>query len=269
MALNIDMLKKEMEEASKQKAEGDFWVPEYGENLIRILPPKGDGLFYKKVGVHYKLVGSGMEFCPSLTEGHRCPICEVVNGLRKMQTPGASGLVKRLAVVERYLMNIIVLNGPEKHIMQYFAPKTVRLELLKIVLDPDYGDITDLETGRNVVIEKEQGNGGFVTYTVRAKPKQVPVSELMGRQIKLDEFVDLNELVSSRMKSYDDLKYALYGGEEMDSDELIEKYNEKEGSSASAGASQSQSQPSSSKKGEEELEDVMRKAQEIMNKLKK
>jgi hypothetical protein len=61
----------------------------------------------------------------------------------------------------------------------------------------------------------------------------------------------------------------LYGGEEMDSDELIEKYNEKEGSSASAGTIQSQSQPISSKKGEEELEDVMRKAQEIMNKLKK
>jgi hypothetical protein len=134
--------------------------------------------------------------------------------------------VNRLAVVERFLMNIIPLKeGEEKSIRQYLAPKTVRLSLLKTVLDPDYGDITDLVRGRNVVIEKVQGSGGFVNYTVRVKPREVSVKEILGRELLIEEIPDLDEFVHKRLKGYDELKSILYGGDEdLGVEGLVERY---------------------------------------------
>ena len=226
MALDLELLKKEFQEAVQQTQE-EYWVPEMGESLIRILPPVDGKLFYKKVGIHYRLAGSGMEFCPRMTADDQCPICEVVDELRKSKSPAAIQLVNRLAVVERYLMNIIPLNEDQKKVRQYIAPKTVRLALLKIILDPDYGDITDLERGRNVVIEKVQGGGGFVNYSVRVKPREISVRELLGRELTINEIPDLNDFVMRRIKSYDRLKVVLYGGEqELAMEELVERYSD-------------------------------------------
>jgi len=227
MALDFDLLRKEYQEAVAQQATDEYWVPDFGENLIRVLPPRDGKLFYKKVGVHFKLVGSGMEFCPKMTEGLACPVCEVVEQLRKMKTPVATQLVNRLAVVERFLMNIILLkDGEEKYIRQYLAPKTVRLALLKTILDPDYGDITDMVRGRNVVIEKVQGSGGFVNYTVRVKPREVSLRELLGRELRVEEIPDLNEFVNRRLRGYDELKNILYGGDEdLGVEGLMERYS--------------------------------------------
>jgi hypothetical protein len=227
MALDFELLRKEYQEAIAQQATDEYWVPEFGENLIRVLPPRDGKLFYKKVGVHFKLVGSGMEYCPRVTEGLSCPVCEVVDQLRKMKTPVATQLVNRLAVVERFLMNIIPLKeGEDKSIRQYLAPKTVRVALLKTVLDPDYGDITDLVKGRNVVIEKVQGSGGFVNYSVRVKPREVPLRELLGRELRVEEIPDLNEFVSKRLRGYDELKNILYGGDEdLGVEGLMERYS--------------------------------------------
>jgi len=237
MALDFELLRREYQEAVAQQAVDEYWVPDFGENLVRVLPPVDGTLFYKKVGVHYRLVGSGMEFCPKLTEGASCPVCEVVDQLRKMGTPVAMQLVNRLAVVERYLMNVVPLKeGEEKMIRQYLAPKTVRLALLKIVLDPDYGDVTDLERGRNIVIEKVQASGGFVNYSVRAKPRETSVREVLGRQLRMEEIPDLNEFVRRRMKGYHELKAVLYGSDEdLGVEELMEKY-----SSMSSGGSDDQ-----------------------------
>jgi hypothetical protein len=227
MALDLELLKKEFQEAVAQQMQEEYWVPEMGESLIRILPPVDGKLFYKKVGIHYRLAGSGMEFCPKLTADDQCPICEVVEELRKSKSPAAVQLVNRLAVVERYLMNIIPLGEDPKKVRQYIAPKTVRLALLKIILDPDYGDITDLERGRNVVIEKIQGGGGFVNYSVRVKPREISVRELLGRELTLNEIPDLNDFVMKRIKSYDRLKVVLYGGEqELAMEELVERYSD-------------------------------------------
>ena len=232
MALDFELLRKEYQEAIAQMAVDEYWTPEFGENLVRILPPTDGLLFYKKVGVHYRLVGSGMEYCPKVTSDHPCPVCEVVEQLKKMKTSVAMQIVNRLAVVERFLMNVIPLKeGEDKVIRQYLAPKTVRLAILKIVLDPDYGDITDLERGRNVVIEKIQGSGGFVNYSVRAKPKETSIREVIGRELRMEEIPDLNEFVKRRMKGYDELKAVLYGGDEdLGVEGLMERYS---GSSSS------------------------------------
>jgi hypothetical protein len=287
MALDLELLKKEYQEAVAQQMQEEYWVPEMGESLIRILPPVDGKLFYRKVGIHYRLAGSGMEFCPKLTAGDqyqigevvddRCPICEVVEELRKSKSPAAVQLVNRLAVVERYLMNIIPLSEDQKRVRQYIAPKTVRLALLKIILDPDYGDITDLERGRNVVIEKIQGGGGFVNYSVRVKPREISVRELLGRELTLNEIPNLNDFVMKKIKSYDRLKVVLYGGEqELAMEELMERYSDS--SKADFSKKEYDAEVSVSKRGVNtsadsenrmSIDEMMKIAQSVVSQLKR
>jgi len=276
MALDLELLKKEFQEAVAQQVQEEYWVPEMGESLIRILPPADGKLFYKKVGIHYRLAGSGMEFCPRMTADDQCPICEVVDELRKSKSPAAVQLVNRLAGVERYLMNIIPLNEDQKRVRQYIAPKTVRLALLKIILDPDYGDITDLERGRNVVIEKVQGGGGFVNYSVRVKPREISVRELLGRELTLGEIPDLNDFVMKRIKSYDRLKVVLYGGEqELAMEELVERYSDspsKKEYDIDAGVSKSSiniNSVSGTSENRMSIDEMMKIAQTVVSQLKR
>ncbi len=274
MALDFELIKKELEEAQRQAA-SDFWVPDLGENLIRILPPRDGKLFYRRFGVHYGLVGSGMELCPRLCFTKPCPVCETVDALRKVGSSGAMELVRRLAVVERFMMNVIVLSADVKNVRQYLAPKTVRLELLKVILDPDYGDITDLQTGRNVVIEKVQGSGGFANYVVRVKPNPVSVESLLGRKFTIEEIPEFEEILLGRVRSYEELKYLLFGGDESSLDGLVERYASVAGGGVKEDASSKVYATPESKsdvvkevkvggvEGKSDVEDLVRKAFEI------
>jgi hypothetical protein len=51
---------------------------------------------------------------------------------------------------------------------------------VKIIADPDYGDITHIETGRDITvtyIPQEQSDTNFPKTSVMAKPNQTPLSE--------------------------------------------------------------------------------------------
>ena len=58
--------------------------------------------------------------------------------------------------------------------------KTVYQELLGFIADPDYGDIADPMTGRDVVVDfksAEETGRSYPTTTIRVKPNQTPLTE--------------------------------------------------------------------------------------------
>ena len=58
--------------------------------------------------------------------------------------------------------------------------KTVYQELLSIIADPDYGDITDSMNGRDITVEfktAEEVGASFPKTTIRVKPNQTPITE--------------------------------------------------------------------------------------------
>ena len=56
--------------------------------------------------------------------------------------------------------------------------KTIYSELLSIVSDPDYGDITDLINGRDIDVEFIPAEGGgYPKTTIRVKPNTTPATE--------------------------------------------------------------------------------------------
>jgi len=229
MAIDLELLRREYEEAIRSLDVG-FWVPKDGENLIRVLPPsprEKTKLFYRKVMVHYGVEVLGMVFCLS-NWGERCPVCEFIGKLKGLNDVNAVNLGKRMVAKERYLMNIVPLNEDRLVIRQWLAPKTVRLELIRLILDKDWGDITDLRMGRNVVIERREKVGAkFPEYSVRPKPNVSAID------INENDIPSFDEILREKKMGYDEIRLGMFGEGVSEEDEaqvyLRKVYEKREG----------------------------------------
>ena len=78
-------------------------------------------------------------------------------------------------------MRPVVVRGEEKQGVKFWGfGKTVYQELLSIIADPDYGDITDPVNGRDVVVEfitAEESGASFPKTNIRVKPNQTSISD--------------------------------------------------------------------------------------------
>ena len=225
--MDLELLKREFEEAKKRQTTGEYWFPKESVNVIRVLPPKNPKkLFYALTGLHYGLLGSGMELCPKITFGKPCPICELLAKLTELNIPKAAKLIGDLGVRKRFAMNILDLDGDPNKIVQFLAPGKVRVKIMSAIFDVDYGDITHATKGRNIVVEKTTNpmNRINTDYDVRPKPNFAPVDPKI-----IEAILDLDEILASRLKSYEQLQKILLGEEDgIESiDDVIALYEEK------------------------------------------
>ena len=87
---------------------------------------------------------------------------------------------------------------------------TVYQELLSIIADPDYGDITDPVNGRDVVVEflsAEETGASFPKTNIRVKPNQTPISDEPDILEAVKSQQDITEIYQEL--SYDDLTEVL------------------------------------------------------------
>lgn len=209
---NLEKLK----EAQNKKNSGGFkyWKPQSnGKYLIRFLPnPDPNGIFYKAALQHK--IGENYYFCPR-TDGGNCPICEKYNKLWKINTTASIALAREIKPKEQYLYNIIVRQELDKptqdptKVFVYMAGKKLHGALMNYFWDEDFGDLTDVDSGFDFVLQKEDGDGGFPSY-LNSKPRTKP-SKLFesDNQIEkaLRDYKNLDKEVE--IQSYDELKESL------------------------------------------------------------
>jgi hypothetical protein len=106
----------------------------------------------------------------------------------------------------------VIVRGEEAEGVRFWGfGKEVYQELLSVIADPDYGDITDSTQGRDITIEflsAEEAGRSFPKTNIRVKPNTSPISEnknivdsVANNQAEITEIYQ--EL------SYDELKDAL------------------------------------------------------------
>jgi hypothetical protein len=75
----------------------------------------------------------------------------------------------------------VIVRGEEAEGVKFWGfGKEVYQELLGVIADPDYGDITDAENGRDITIEflsAEEAGRSFPKTNIRVKPNTTPISE--------------------------------------------------------------------------------------------
>jgi hypothetical protein len=106
----------------------------------------------------------------------------------------------------------MVARGQEHEGIKFWGfGKTVYQELLGFIADPDYGDIADPITGRDIVVERQtpaEAGNQYGKTTIRVKPNQLPLTEdkeVLTRMF--DSQVDIKEIYTE--PTYEELKELL------------------------------------------------------------
>jgi len=180
MAINMEEMRKKLQMLqSNQKTNAYKWKPEPGENIIRIVPyqfRKGDP--FLELYFHYNV---GKKKYLSLTTFEEAdPIAEFAETLQNTGDKDDWKLGKKLEPTLRVFTPIIV-RGKEKEGVKFWDfGKNIYMELLKVTTDPDYGDITDLVTGRDIVVEFQtpaEAKNDYGKTIVRVKPNTKKTTE--------------------------------------------------------------------------------------------
>lgn len=210
MALNIEKIKSRLSSLSttnnpKQKM---IWKPTPGKQVIRIVTnAKQPDNPFVELKFHYNL--NGKTYLSPDTFNRPDPIVEFSN---KMKTTGDKEewkLGKKLEPKMRTYAPIIVRGEEELGVRYWGFGKKVYEQILSVMADSDYGDITDLATGRDIVVEfksAEEAGKDYPETAIRVKPNQSPAVDPSRKDLieKIKNQPDLGECWPEL--SYDELK---------------------------------------------------------------
>ena len=188
----------------------NLWKPQPGKTQIRILPYKlNQDTPFIELFFHYDL--GGKSYLSPISFGRPDPIEEFADKLKSSGNREDWRLGKKLEAKLRTFAPVVV-RGEENQGSKFWGfGKTVYQELLSIIADPDYGDISDPINGRDVVVEfktAEETGASFPKTSIRVKPNQTPIIEDKAvLTTLLDDQKDIREVYNEL--SYDELAEAL------------------------------------------------------------
>lgn len=173
MSINIDQIKKKLEVLQKSDNTSKAkWKPEPGKNYIRIVPYQHDKSNpFIELYFHFNLGKS--TYLSLTTFGEKDPIAEFAEQMQQTGNKDDWKMGKRLEPTLRTFAPVIVRGKEAEGVKLWGFGKTIYQELLNTILDPDYGDITDLQNGRDVTVDYQtpkEANNTYGKISVRPKP---------------------------------------------------------------------------------------------------
>jgi len=226
--MGIDMKKmREKYNSLKNKGGGKkdlFWKPQDGDQVIRILPT-ADGDPFKEFWFYYNL-DKGPVLCPKRNFGEDSPVLDFASALYKEGTPDSIELAKKLFPKQRFFSPVLVRGEEGLGVRVWGYSKTVYEQLLQLVLNPDYGDVTDLDEGTDLVLNYGKKAGAmFPSTKLTPKRKASPVCADGDKDCKeiLEEIPEFDGLFERKTTAQvqELLDRFMQGGEEKDE---INKY---------------------------------------------
>ena len=209
--MDIEAIKNRLNQLqTTNQRSNNLWKPQPGKQVVRIVPFKfNKSTPFIELYFHYDL--GGRTYISPISFGRPDPVEEFADKLKSSGNREDWRLGKKLEAKMRTFAPVLVRGAENDGVKFWGFGKTVYQELLSIITDPDYGDIADAVSGRDVVVEfktAEETGKSFPTTAIRVKPNQTPISEdskLM--ETALENQVNLNEVYNEL--SYDDLTNVL------------------------------------------------------------
>lgn len=164
MAIDIAKMRSKLNAAKgKGGSQAKFWKPQAGTQTIRILPTE-DGDPFKSFFFHYGLNNESV-MCPKHNFGEECSVCDFVSKLYNDGDEESRELAKKLVRKQRFFSPVLVRGEENEQARVWGYSKTVYQTLLETVLNPDYGDITDVENGVDIDLRYEKTAGKLYPET--------------------------------------------------------------------------------------------------------
>ena len=208
----------------------NLWKPQPGTQVVRIVPYKfNQNNPFIELYFHYDL--GGKNYLSPISFGRPDPIEEFAQKLKSTGSKDDYRLGRKVEAKMRTFAPVVV-RGEEKEGVRFWGfGKTVYQELLSFIADPDYGDITDPVSGRDVAVEfktAEETGKSFPATSIRVKPNQTPITEDASVLESIKESQkNITEIYQER--SYDELTQALndyLNGSSEKTEEKVEKVEE-------------------------------------------
>lgn len=211
MSIDINAIRKKLNQLQTNvKRSTNIWKPQPGKSIIRIIPSaiNPDDPFIELL-FHYNIAKKPL--LSLATFGESDPIVEFATQLKESGDKEDWLMGNKLEPKLRTFVPIII-RGKEKDGIKFWGfGKTIYKELLAFIADADYGDITDIETGRDITLEftsAEEAGNDYGNMSVRIKPNVSPAttdSDLLDSI--LNNQPDIYEIY--KRSTYDELKAAL------------------------------------------------------------
>jgi len=224
MSINLDAIKNRLNSLKNtNNRTSHIWRPEPGEHQIRIVPylHKAENAPFIELYFHYKL--SKRSILSPISFGRPDPI---VNFAEKMKQTGDKNdwvMGRKLEPKMRTYVPVIVRGSESEGVKFWGFGKQLYEELLGYFADDDYGDLSDVQAGRDIVVtvkSPEETGRDYAETSIRIKPNTSPVSANPDTVEKIKQHPNITELYPE--PSYDELKIHLqtYLGQSDDTEEL-------------------------------------------------
>ena len=187
--MDINAIKSRLNQLQNTTSNANsFWKPPAGKTQIRITPyvENKDNPFVE-LFFHYSLVPNKTVLSP-LSFGRPDPVQQFADKLKSTGDKDEWIQGKRIEPKMRTFVPVVVRGEETEGVKWWGFGKTVYQELLSIIADPDYGDISDAMTGRDIVVERQtaaEAGNQYGKTTIRVKPNQTALVEDMDLSKKL------------------------------------------------------------------------------------
>ena len=187
--MDINAIKSRLNQLQNTTSNANsFWKPPAGKTQIRITPyvENKDNPFVE-LFFHYSLVPN-KTVLSTLSFGRPDPVQQFADKLKSTGDKDEWIQGKRIEPKMRTFVPVVVRGEETEGVKWWGFGKTVYQELLSIIADPDYGDISDAMTGRDIVVERQtaaEAGNQYGKTTIRVKPNQTALVEDMDLSKKL------------------------------------------------------------------------------------
>lgn len=207
--MNINAIKQRLNSLQNTSKKTDsLWKTKPGKYQVRIVPYKfnKENPFIELL-FHYNI--NNKTYLSPASFGRPDPILEFAEKLKKLGDTENWKAGKKMEPKLRTFAPVVIRGQENEGVKFWGFGKTVYQEILAIVADPDYGDITDETNGRDIVIEiVEEAGKTYPETRIRVKPNVSLLHDNNAIATKLlDEQTDITDIYSEL--SYAELKTVL------------------------------------------------------------
>lgn len=207
MAVDFDAIRAKLARLSGANTNRNItWKPAEGEeHTVRLIAfPDNDGQPFKEIQWYYNIPGARGLVAP-FQFGKKDPVQELITKLREEGSKESYEMAKKLYPSMRTYAAVVVRGQEDEGVKIWSFGKTVYQKLLSIMLDEDYGDITDPLEGRDikVVCTKPPGKKYAMTDVMpRGKSTKLSTNSKQSKEW-LGNIPNVEDLYT--LKSYDEL----------------------------------------------------------------
>lgn len=212
MAIDLDALRAKHEQLNKPNDSGGggdfinkfYKIPE-GSSSVRIMPWKDDEKeFYAETKIHRVPMPDDTVknvHCRKI-HGEACPLCDLYYALWKTGKKEDEALARTIKPRARYYMNVLERENSE---VKIFSVGVILFnKIIGAILDPDYGDITDVEKGHDFKIVKIMEDKWPKYDQSQPRPKATPLGTKKEIAASMESLHEIHDLV--KLEEYEDVK---------------------------------------------------------------